>query len=147
MKMGKWIFAAAMMMSAALCGAEFSMATQIFKGVTFEDGVYARKIENPTRFCQIGFRLDEQYDENQVLFFEYRVTDPEKLDYVACTFYGADKKEAFYGFKPRSEWTVAKVPLEKMKSLKAGIHIAVKAVVKIGKKKEFHRLSPLMMFF
>ena len=118
MKMGKWIFAVTMMVSAALCGAEFSMATQIFKGVTFEDGVYARKIENPTRFCQIGFRLNEQYDEKQVLFFEYRVTDPEKLDYVACTFYGADKKEAFYGFKPRSEWTVAKVPLEKMKSRK-----------------------------
>ncbi|MBR2642060.1 MAG: DUF4962 domain-containing protein [Lentisphaeria bacterium] len=118
MMIGKWLFAAAAMLMLTVSAAEFTMATQTYKDVAFANGVFARKIDTPVRFCEIGFKLDEMYDEYRILTFEYRVTDPEKLDYVACVIHGPGKKEGFFGFTPKSEWTLARVPYAKMKSRK-----------------------------
>ena len=66
MMIGKWLFAAAAMLMLTVSAAEFTMVTQTYKDVAFANGVFSRKIDTPVRFCEIGFKLDEMYDEYRI---------------------------------------------------------------------------------
>ncbi|MBO5689783.1 MAG: DUF4962 domain-containing protein [Lentisphaeria bacterium] len=79
-----------------------------------KDGVISRDIRENTRFCEIALRQDAPYKKNRKLVFEYRVKDPEKLNYVAAAFSPDGKRWTFDQVKPAGEWTTGTVSFRKM---------------------------------